>query len=113
MATPRRVIGGHVVGVLIGLTGGILLHGLLDQPYETNTLIDVAASIGVGAGMLAMSVTDTEHPPAAGTILGLTMGERALASGVLVLSAALVLCVARALLSRWLMDLTGTPRQGE
>jgi len=112
-ATSRRVLGGHVVGVLIGLTAGGVLHGVLGQPYETNTVADVWAAGGVGLVMLAMAVTDTEHPPAAGTILGLAMADEAIASGVLVLAAALALCLARAVLSRWLMDLSSDAVTGE
>jgi CBS-domain-containing membrane protein len=109
MAHPRRVFGGHLLGAIIGLAMGALLHGLLRQPHVTNTIVDAGAAIGVGLGMLAMSVTETEHPPAAGTILGLAMGAKPVETGALVLAMATSLCLARLLLKNRMIDLIGEP----
>ena len=55
--------------------------------------------------MLAMSTTDTEHPPAAGTVLGI--GVKPLEMDVLyiIIGAVLLLALIKFLLHRYLHDL--------
>lgn len=71
-AQPRRIIGGHVVGLLCGTlvyfvsTIGPLME--LDAQYEILPVI--GAAIAVGLSIFVMAITNTEHPPAAGTALG-------------------------------------------
>ena len=71
-AQPRRIIGGHVFGLLCGIvvyfasTFGPLME--LDAEYEILPII--AAAIAVGLAIFVMAITNTEHPPAAGTALG-------------------------------------------
>ncbi|PKN18120.1 MAG: HPP family protein [Deltaproteobacteria bacterium HGW-Deltaproteobacteria-6] len=65
-AQPRNVIGGQLVGLLCGF-----LFSLIPQPaliYST-----VVCSFAVGAAIFIMVVIDMEHPPAAGTALGVAM----------------------------------------
>ncbi|MBP9011872.1 MAG: HPP family protein [Syntrophaceae bacterium] len=65
-AQPRNVIGGQLVGLLCGF-----LFSLIPQPaliYST-----VVYSFAVGAAIFTMVVIDMEHPPAAGTALGVAM----------------------------------------
>ena len=107
MAGPRRVIGGHLVGVCVGLAFAGLID-VLGHSLATNLVTNVFAAIAVGASMLLMAPTDTEHPRAAGTVLGLILGANVLNSAALVLIAAILLSVARALLGRWLIDLART-----
>jgi CBS-domain-containing membrane protein len=108
MAGPRRVVGGHLVGVLIGLAFAGMLD-LLGESLTTTVVIDVFAAVAVGVSMLSMAATDTEHPAAAGTVLGLVLGEDVLGSAALVLTAAVILSVARAVFGRLLIDLTSRP----
>ncbi|MDA0770864.1 MAG: HPP family protein [Chloroflexi bacterium] len=72
-ATPRRVIGGHLVAILIGGALSLLLHSdFLNPLVEHNRIIfDIMAALSLGLSILFMAVTNTEHPPAAGTALGL------------------------------------------
>ena len=74
-ARPRRVIGGHVVAVLIGGLLTIILHSSFLNPIVAGNRIvfDVMAALSLGISILLMVVTNTEHPPAAGTALGLIL----------------------------------------
>ena len=75
-ATPRRVIGGHVVAVIVGAVGsGVLMIPALEAFAEQSRyLVDVVAALSVGLSILFMVATNTEHPPpAAGTALGLVI----------------------------------------
>jgi CBS-domain-containing membrane protein len=56
--TPRNIIGGHTVAMLIGVAFSFIPNNV------------VAGSCAVGAAILIMTMTDTEHPPAASTALG-------------------------------------------
>jgi CBS-domain-containing membrane protein len=105
MSRPRRVLGGHAVAIVIGLLAAALLHEGLGEPYETNLVTGIAAALAVGVSMLVMAATDTEHPPAAGTVLGLTLAPDPLGSGLLVIAAAAALSAVRTLCRRWLIDL--------
>ena len=64
-ATPRRVIGGHVVAVIVGAIGsGILMIPSLEAYAEQSRyLLDVVAALSVGLSFLVMVSTNTEHPP--------------------------------------------------
>lgn len=65
-ANPRNVIGGHVAALVVGTFVFYIPH----QAPLTSAFV---YSLAIGGSMLVMVVTDTEHPPAAGTALGLAM----------------------------------------
>jgi CBS-domain-containing membrane protein len=65
-AQARNVIGGQVVGLFYGF-----LFSLIPQPALIYSI--VVYSLAVGASIFTMVVTDTEHPPAAGTALGVAI----------------------------------------
>ena len=97
-ARPRNVVGGHVIGLLCGVLANWL--AVSDSPY---VIIVYAAAVGIS--MFVMVVFDLEHPPAAGTALGLAIlgaGEGAILA---VLTGALLLALAHITLRRWLRDL--------
>jgi CBS-domain-containing membrane protein len=102
---PRRVLGGHGVAIVIGLIAAAIVHEAFGEPYEATLVSEVGAAIAVGASMLVMAATDTEHPPAAGTVLGLTLAPDPIGSGVVVIAAAAGLSAIRTLCRRWLIDL--------
>jgi CBS-domain-containing membrane protein len=103
MAGPRRVLGGHAVGLVIGLLGFLLADDVFGGTLLAR---DIIAAAGVGVSMLIMASTDTEHPPAAGTVLGLVLAGDPLSPALMVLTAALGLTLARHLFKRWMIDLT-------
>jgi CBS domain-containing membrane protein len=102
-AQPRNVIGGHIVGLACGFVGYWLLN-LLPSPDQFIAEAGIHA-FAVGLAMFIMVVTDTEHPPAAGTALGAAIGgpgERLIIS---VLLFSVVFSVIRLLARKHLRDL--------
>jgi CBS-domain-containing membrane protein len=99
-------MGGHLVGVIIGSAIWAISNGTIDKhgTFGSEALI-FAAALAVGIAILMMAVTNTEHPPAAGTALGLvTVGSSFEAAGF-ILSAAAILTVIRILLLKRLTNL--------
>jgi CBS-domain-containing membrane protein len=97
-ASPRNVIGGHLVGVVFGsLFALIPVHSALAQ--------DAVFALAVGGAMLVMAVTDTEHPPAAGTALGVVIAGFSLPVVLGVVVGVGVLALIQVLLRPMLRDL--------
>ena len=92
-ANPRRVVGGHFVAVLVGSALSLLylVPGWGDMATTSRVARDLVAVVTVGISILIMVVTDTEHPPAAGTALGLVVVEWTPSAVVFVLAGALTL----------------------
>ncbi len=65
-AKPRRVIGGHIIGLIAGSACAAIPHGSV---LAANGVYAVA----VGIAIWAMVALDFEHPPAAGTALGVAI----------------------------------------
>ena len=65
-ASNRNLIGGH----LIGLTFGSLFALFAQHSGLTQ---DIIYALAVGSAMFVMTITNTEHPPAAGTALGVVI----------------------------------------
>lgn len=102
-AQPRNVLGGHIVGMICGCIGYWLLT-LLPNPDQFVTESGIHA-FAVGLSIFIMVVTDTEHPPAAGTALGIAVegiSQRVILS---VLFFSIVFTFIRLLLKKHLRDL--------
>lgn len=80
-AQPKRIIGGHLVGFFIGCCFAVFpfMHIILFKALWF--------SCSVGLTILIMVVMDFEHPPAAGTALGMTLvGYTASSSSAILIS---------------------------
>lgn len=99
-ARARNMIGSHVFSGAIGLGTYHLLRLL---PGNQSTLI-IMSSLAVAASMFVMVITDTEHPPAAGTALGLATGG-GWVSFLFIVASVTVLALFKRLLDPWLADL--------
>jgi len=106
-AHPRRLIGGHVVGLLCGtfcyyafLSGPL---GKLITSWEFTTLFIYA--LAVGLSIFLMAITNTEHPPAAGTALGIVAHAWSYQVVIFVLLCAVSLAIVRRLFRSQLRDL--------
>ena len=97
-AQPKSIIGGYLLGLGIGA-----LSWLIPQPTFTYQIIVYAAVVGIT--MFAMVATDTEHPPACGTALGVAISGWSLSATLTILASALILAAAHVLLARFLKDL--------
>ncbi|MFH1560893.1 MAG: HPP family protein [Chloroflexota bacterium] len=107
-ATPRRIIGGHFVGVVVGSACAFFLASSLGVSLQAEVAHaeDVLAALSVGIAIFAMVLTDTEHAPAAGTALGLVLVEWDFRVVGFVLIAAVALSLAHRVLRSRLKDLT-------
>ncbi len=66
-AEPKRIIGGHLVGFFVGVCFAVF-------PFMDIIFFKALwFSASVGITILIMVVMDVEHPPAAGTALGMTL----------------------------------------
>ena len=103
---PRRVIGGHVVAVIVA-SGFALLHLTPVGGFaaESHLASDLMAAAAVGLTILIMVSTNTEHPPAAGTVLVLAVEGWALSTVFIVLLGAVILSVVHAFLRPCLINL--------
>ncbi|MCI0437721.1 MAG: HPP family protein [Chloroflexi bacterium] len=100
VSTPRRTIGGHAVAVVCGLTFAALLMipPLAELARDERIFKDILAALAVGLSMALMVATDTEHPPAAGTALGLVVHGMSVSAVVFILSSAIILSIVRIVL---------------
>jgi CBS-domain-containing membrane protein len=67
MASPRSVFGGHLLALIAGSVAAII-------STETAIYLALEGAGAVGASLLLMAITDTEHPPAASTALAMVTG---------------------------------------
>ncbi len=106
-ATPRKVVGGHLVAGLAGAAISFILQvpGLEIYAIETRYVLDVAAALSVGIGIFLMVVTNTEHPPAAGTSLGLVIYGFDWASVAFIILSAVLLSLVRIILRPRMINL--------
>jgi len=98
-AATRNVIGGHVVGLFCGF-----LFSLIPHPTMLYSLM--IYSLAVGTSIFVMVVTDTEHPPAAGTALGVTITGITLPVLIVVVVSIVILSAIHRVLKPYLRDLT-------
>ncbi len=97
-ARPRNVIGGQVVGLLCGALGSLFAGPSSDY-------VIIASAAAVGLSIFVMVLTDTEHPPASGTALGIAMSGCSWDVALAVVGSAVLLSVAHRLLRPYLRDL--------
>ncbi|WP_458188340.1 HPP family protein [Haladaptatus sp. NG-WS-4] len=80
VSQPRRVIGGHVIGVVVGL---VLYHFVAPglsltnpaPPFSMAALrLSLSGILSVGLTTAGMVVTDLRHPPACATTLIVSLG---------------------------------------
>jgi CBS-domain-containing membrane protein len=98
-AQARNVIGGQLVG---------LFFGFLFSLFPQSTLIYsiLVYSLAVGATIFTMVVIDTEHPPAAGTALGVAMTGISLDVFIAVTISIILLSLIHKFFKPYLRDLT-------
>ena len=106
-AQPRRLVGGHIVGLLCGL---LCYYAFLTGPLgelskNTEFIFWVAAALSVGLSIFLMTITNTEHPPAAGTAIGIVAHEWSYQTIILIVVYAISLAIIGRLLRGYLKDL--------
>ena len=73
-AQARSVIGGHGLAILVGSALSLVLFAAPVAGFLEDKILvkDLSLALSVGVLIMMMAATDTEHPPAAGTVLGLS-----------------------------------------
>ena len=106
-AEPRRLVGGHILGLVCGIVAYyvFLIGPMADAVDRMEWLSLVPVALSVGLSVLLMPVFDVEHPPAAGTALGIAIGGWRYETLLFVVIFAVSLAVVRKLLLRRLKDL--------
>lgn len=76
-ASPRHVLGGHLIGILCGY-GALLVCGLADAQSVTTEGVNAARMLAAGLSLGAtggfMSLLRVAHPPAAATTMIVSLG---------------------------------------
>jgi CBS-domain-containing membrane protein len=97
-ARKRAIIGGHLLGLIFGS-----FWALIPQPYPFVSII--VFSLAVGTTMLAMVIFDVEHPPAAGTALGVAITGFSWNVGIAIITSTILLVFIRTVFRPYLRDL--------
>ena len=97
-AKPRNVIGGQIAGIIVGSLCALIPHPLLFQSIAVY-------SLSVGLSMFVMVVTNTEHPPASGTALGVAINGFSLYVTATMIISVIVLSLIHQCFKRYLRDL--------
>ena len=98
-AEPKRIIGGHFLGFFIGSCFAVFpfMHILLFKA--------IWFALSIGFTILLMVVLDFEHPPAAGTALGMTLVGYSSSAAIAIIISVLLLTIVAYLTKPYLEDL--------
>jgi len=106
-ARLRAVVGGHTMALLLGSVFSFILfagsiEGFIADHSQFHALM---MALSVGLLILVMAVTDTEHPPAAGIVIGMSSREWTPEVFGAILGALVLLGAIKLVLRRHLRDL--------
>ena len=105
-AAPRRLIGGHFMGLVSGSVCHFLfIDGLSVNLNQSTALLALTFGVAIALAMFLMAVTNTEHPPAAATSIGLLMAGWSWSAILFVLLFAGLLAIIHYALRRYLVNL--------
>jgi len=106
-ATTRRLVGGHIVGIICGsLFYFLFFTGPLAELATNERFITILAyALAVGLCIFLMTITNTEHTPAVATALGIVTDGWSYQIVISVLLCAISLAIIRRLLHHRLRDL--------
>ncbi|MFC1860090.1 HPP family protein [Chloroflexota bacterium] len=107
-ATTRKLVGGHIIGLICGSIFYFLFFtGPLAELAANERLITILAyALAVGLCIFLMTITNTEHTPAVSSALGIVSDGWSYQVVLSVLLFAVSLAIIRKLLHRRLRDLT-------
>jgi CBS-domain-containing membrane protein len=97
-AKSRRVIGGHVTGLLCGTLGAFIIQQWIIP-------VILIYSVTVGLSIFLMVALDFEHPPASGTALGVAISGFSIKVMIAILTSAIILSLAHHYIKKYLRDL--------
>jgi CBS-domain-containing membrane protein len=100
----RSVLGGYIIGIILGVSLYHLSLYIYTQ-LAYHWIFSVMGGLAVGLSLLIMTMTNTEHPPAAGLALGLVLQGYHGASLIIIFVSVLLLLIIKYLLRHWLINL--------
>jgi len=107
-AAPRILIGGYVMALVAAfLCSRAAVLPFVPDPYAAvgGPVYALLAGLTVALAVIWMSITNTEHPPAAGLALGLFISGCAPRPVIVAMAGICVLSAAKAVLKPYLKDL--------
>jgi len=106
-AEPRRLIGGHITGIIAGLfCYYTCYHSPLLQIFESEGFVRyLPAAFAIGLSILLMTILNFEHPPAAGTALGMVTQEWSIMTVIFIVVFSVSLALIGFLLKKYLRNL--------
>ena len=107
-AQPRRIIGGHIIGIIVGVFCFYITSLVQNREnfFLTQNILEILIpSLSVGLSIFVMVITNTEHPPAAGTALGIVIQGWSYSTILVILITISILSLTKYLLKPWLEDL--------
>ena len=105
-ASPRVFVGGHFIGLAFGSLFALI-------PAQSALVQDLIFALVVGCSMLMMAITNTEHPPAAGTALAVAIAGVSMRMVLGIAVGVGILALVHHLLKPLLRDLTPDPENSE
>ena len=105
-AQLRRLLGGYFLCSVIGVLCSLLARYFQGMNLmASDTAMILCGSLAVGIAIFVMTITNTEHPPAAGMALSLVLSPWDVSTILFVFAAVGLLALATRLLRRYLLDL--------
>jgi len=99
VALPHKLIGGHIIGLLCGILCSLI--------PEVSFFVSVTSySLAIGLSTFLMVALDFEHPPAAGTALGVALTGFSLKAAIVLIATVIILATLHVFLRKHLKDLT-------
>lgn len=106
---PRRLIGGYFFGIITGFIFNFLSENIeIINFIGGNTSLIVFGALSTGVAIFLMTITNTEHAPAAGVALGLVINSWDYMTIIFILCAILLMAIIRKILRSKLMNLSST-----
>ena len=100
----RSVMGGYAIGIVLGVVFNLLAE-YFRAKFGWHFTYDVMGAAAVGLALLLMTMTNSEHPPAAGLALGLVLQGFQFSSIAIIYGSVMVLLLIKHLLRGWLINL--------
>mgnify|MGYP000154621861 FL=1 len=106
-SSARYVLGGNTIGLLVALAVHAvdLLTKHTNIQWSDNISFAFMGSLAIGLAMFAMVITDTEHPPAAGLALGLTLDGFSVRTATITILGIIIVFSVKEFLKKYLLDL--------
>ncbi len=110
-SSPKRLIGGYTIGISMGIIcnyfGSIIYtNNSIFSLIKTNEVSIFFAAIAVGLSIFLMTITNTEHAPAAGIALGLVINQWNSSSVLFIIIVMLSMAATQHILKSYLINLT-------